>query len=132
MPSVIHKSVNLSSLNFPHAKLHITTLQHTGVNMYGHYNASCPTNLFCLSNHLKWTIFTMQTDCQLSIRSHNNIDSTNKETNKHRQDTDSSQATSTLLLMKTQLTKNTVYYLIQAYSSNLDHVLLLTKEGNTK
>lgn len=74
----------------------------------------------------------MQTDCQLSIRPHNNTDSTNKETNKHRQDTDSNQATSTLLLMKTQLTKNTVYYLIQAYSSNLDHVLLPTKEGDTK
>jgi hypothetical protein len=120
MPSTTYKSLNLSSPNFLHAKLHITPLQHIGVNMYDHYTVSCPTHLFCLSNHLRLDNI-YNADCQLSIRSHNsNNDNTNK-INKHIQDTDSSQATSTLLLLKIQQTKNTIDYLIQAYSSNFDH-----------
>lgn len=107
MPSAIYKSVNLSSLNFPHAKLHIITLQHIGVNMYDHYTVSCPTYLFCLSNHFRLDNI-YNADCQLSIRSHNsNNDSTNK-INKHVKDTDSSQGTSMLLLPKIQQTKK--YY----------------------
>ena len=106
MPSTIRKSVNLSSPNFPHAKLHITTLQHIGVNMYEHYTLSCPTHLFCLSNHFRLNNI-YNADCLLSIRSRNsNNDSINK-INKHIQDTDSSKATS-LLLLQIQQTKK--YY----------------------
>lgn len=131
MPSAIYKSVNLPSLNFPHAKLHITTLQHTVVNMYDHYTVSCPTHLFCLSIHMRLDNI-YNADYQLSIRSHNsNNDNTNK-INKHIQDTDSSQATSKLLLLKIQQTKNTIACLIQAYSYNFDHILLPTKEVDTK
>jgi hypothetical protein len=127
MPSAIYKSINLSSPNFLHSKLHITILQHIGVNMYDHYTLNCPTHLFCLSNHLRLDNI-YNADCQLSIRSHNsNNDSTNK-INKHIKVT----ATSTLLLLKIQQTKNTRDYLIQAYSSNFDQILLPTQEVDTK
>ena len=89
------------------------------------------THLFRLSKHLSLDNI-YNADCQLSIRSHNsNSDSRNK-INKHIQDTDSSQTTSTSLLLKIQQTKNTTEYLIQAYSSNSDHILLPTKEVDTK
>jgi len=99
--------------------------------MYDHYTVRCPTHLFCLGNHFSLDNI-YNADCQLSIRSHNSTNDRRNKRNKHIQDTDSSQATSTLLLLKMQQTKNTTDYLIQVYSSNFDHILLPIKEVDTK